>query len=146
MSLATHKNSGHIVGRARQLRQSGSMVERLLWRALRTGSDQEEIKFRYQHPLSYYVADFICLSAKLIVEIDGMSHDSSDEDDKVRQNYFEGLGYLVLRFSNQDVLENVSDVAQTIRLAAQERLAGLRVQTPPRNCSAISTLPQGEGD
>jgi len=144
MTLANHKNSDGIVERSKGLRQTGSIVERILWKALRNDPDQKELKFRYQHPLSRYVVDFVCLPAKLVVEIDGFSHDSTVEKDVKRQRYIAGLGYQIIRFSNQDVVRCVQDVANTIRHEARQRWDQLR-QTPPRKCKALSTLPQGEG-
>ena len=132
MKNAKHKNSEGIVKRAKGLRQSGSMTERILWKALREHPEQKEIKFRFQHPLSRYVVDFACLSAKLVVEIDGLSHDGTDKQDTVRQAFIEGLGYRVIRFSNDDVLRGVEDVAETMRHEARERLQGLLTLTPPR--------------
>jgi len=90
---AKHKNGEGIVKRAKGLRQSASMIERILWKVLREHSEQKEVKFRFQHPVSRYIVDFVCLSAKLVVEIDGLSHDGSDAQDKERQTFIEGLGY-----------------------------------------------------
>ncbi len=84
MENAKHKNGEGIVKRAKGLRQTGSMIERVLWKVLREHPEQKEIKFRFQHSLSRYVVDFVCLSAKLVVEIDGLSHDGTDKLDKVR--------------------------------------------------------------
>ncbi|MDD2324912.1 MAG: DUF559 domain-containing protein [Alphaproteobacteria bacterium] len=146
MTFATHKNGKGIVSRAKGLRKSGSLVERLLWKALRTSPEQEQIKFRYQHPLSCYVVDFVCLSAKVVVELDGDSHDVSPQADAERQRVIEGLGYKVLRYSNRDVMSNGVEIAGQVRLVAKERLKLLQQQTPPRKSVAFSTLPQGEGD
>ncbi len=132
MENAKHKNGEDIVKRAKGLRQTGSMIERVLWKVLREHPEQKEIKFRFQHPLSHYVVDFVCLSAKLVVEIDGLSHDGTDKLDKVRQAFIEGLGYRVIRFSNDDVLRGVDAVAETIRHEARERVHGFRTLTPPR--------------
>ncbi|MGE4350763.1 MAG: endonuclease domain-containing protein [Bdellovibrionales bacterium] len=137
MPEADHKNRDPIIHRAKNLRQSASMVERLLWRELRSDPRQKELKFRFQHPLSFYVVDFVCLSARLVVEIDGMSHDSTEEEDKKRQNHIEKLGYSVLRFANQEVLKDVSCVAEQIRLAAQDRWeTGQRVNNPNKKSQA----------
>lgn len=146
MPLAQHQNGDGIVERAQTLRASASMIERLLWRALRSDPRQKVLKFRFQHPLSRYVADFVCLPAKLVVEIDGASHDATVRDDIKRQDYIASLGFQVLRFTNQDVLHDVDSVVDQIRCVAQDRWNKLREQTPPRNCKAISTLPQGEGE
>lgn len=145
MPLAQHQNGESIVGRANSLRSSASVVERMLWRALRSDPRQKELKFRFQHALTRYVADFVCLPAKLVVELDGASHDATVPDDIKRQGYIESLGFQVLRFANQDVLCDVGSVAEQIRCVVQDRWENLRAPTPPRNCKAISALPQGEG-
>ena len=132
MEKARHKNGEGIVKRAKTLRQTGSMTERILWKALREHPEQQEIKFRYQHPLSRYVVDFACLSARLVVEIDGLSHDGTDREDTARQAFIEGQGYMVIRFSNEDVLRNVGSVAETVRHQARERLKDMLKLTPPR--------------
>ena len=120
--FARHKNLPANNRRAKELRQSGSVVKRILWHALRTHPEQKLIKFRFQHPIRPYIADFVCLSAHLIIEIDGPSHDATPDRDKQRQEYFEDKGYIVLRFSNTDVLNNVCAVVATIRQRAKELL------------------------
>jgi len=103
---AIHKNGKGILRRAKELRQDGSMIERILWKALREEEEQKEIKFRYQHPLSRYVVDFVCLSARLAIEIDGGLHEGTEKLDAERQAFIEKLGYKVVRFSNDEVLEH----------------------------------------
>ena len=152
MTIAKHKNSNTIVKRAKKLRQDGSLVERILWRHLRENRTHSEFKFRYQHPLSKYIVDFVCLPAKLVIEIDGLSHDSASQDDQIRQEYIEQLGYQVLRFSNQDIMNDVNSVAETIVTFATKRIKTIRKEkTPPRKIMRstnfdFSTLPQGEGN
>src|SRR6185295_7000440 len=73
MSELHYKNTKLDHQRARQLRKEGTLVERMLWNALLPLKSQ--IKFRRQHPLHPYIADFACISAKLIIELDGQSHD-----------------------------------------------------------------------
>jgi very-short-patch-repair endonuclease len=132
--LARHKNRSENCRNAKRLRQEGSLIERILWRALRTNPEQKEIKFRYQHPIRPYIVDFACLAARVIVEVDGLSHDVSPNIDQQRQKFLEDEGYYVMRFSNAEVWKNVAAVAEIIRSTARERLkpdgVGL---TPPRN-------------
>jgi leucyl-tRNA synthetase len=122
------------------------MVERLLWRVLRSDPEQRIIKFRYQHSLSPYIVDFVCLSARLIIEVDGASHDAMACHDLSRQKFLEEQGYAVMRFSNADVLNDVQAVAATIRHEAKKLLEERGVQTDPSpHAQARATLPQGEG-
>jgi len=150
MTIAQHKNKTGIVKRAKELRQNGSMIERILWQALRESSKKGGLKFRYQHPFSQYVVDFVCLPAKLVVEIDGESHDSRGNEDEIRQQYIERLGYKFIRFTNKDVLNDLEAVVTMILKEATTRLFQFWEQNPsPKTLSPsgikLSTLPQGEG-
>jgi hypothetical protein len=71
-------------------------------------------KFKRQVPFGPYIADFLCVEAKLIVEADGGQHAEQVDADRVRTEYFESGGYLVLRFWNNDVLQNLGGVLETI--------------------------------
>ncbi len=89
--------------------------ERRLWRVL--GNRQlGGFKFRRQHPIGPYIADFACVSAKLIVEIDGESHFTVDgiAADKKRGVFLQTRGWTVLRFTNTDVRESLEGVAMAI--------------------------------
>ena len=65
----------------------------------------QNFKFRRQHPIGPYVADFFCHKLKLIIEVDGSIHDLKETKiyDEERENYFIGLGYKIIRFSNRQV-------------------------------------------
>jgi very-short-patch-repair endonuclease len=86
-------------------------AERKLWRALRSRSIGS--KFRRQVPLGPYVVDFVCFESKIIVEVDGGQHATSATD-PIRDQYFIGRGYRVLRFWNNDVLKNLEGVLTVI--------------------------------
>ncbi len=88
--------------------------ETLIWTVLRSRK-LEGLKFRRQHSIEPYIADFVCLDLKLIVEIDGEHHDDIYPADQRRQAYLESKGYRVIRFNNVDVLEDVEGVAIAIR-------------------------------
>ncbi len=91
-------------------------AERRLWWQLRY-KQLDGFRFRRQHPLDPYVVDFFCPEAHLIVEVDGGQH--SPEVDKKRQRWLESQGHRVLRFWNNDVLQNTEGVVATIRDALQ---------------------------
>ncbi|HYG91676.1 MAG TPA: endonuclease domain-containing protein [Azospirillum sp.] len=101
--------------RARELRTQPTDAERKLWRMLR-GSQLGGWRFRRQHPIPPYIADFACLEAKLVVEADGGQHADSAYDD-VRDRHLRSLGWRVLRFWNNEVLSNPEGVAQMILAA-----------------------------
>ncbi|MDO8442146.1 MAG: DUF559 domain-containing protein [Polaromonas sp.] len=81
---------------AKSLRREMTDGERLLWQRLR--SEQLGVKFRRQHPLGAYVADFACLAPKLIVEVDGSQHVDQQAYDAKRDAFFKRQGFDVMRF------------------------------------------------
>ena len=90
-------------------------MERKLWRYL-SGS-QLGAKFNRQLKVQGFFPDFLCRQRKLIVEVDGYSHDVAPERDRMRDAVLRRAGYRVLHFSNEDVRENVEGVVQAIRRA-----------------------------
>jgi very-short-patch-repair endonuclease len=112
--------------RAKQLRQAMTRAETLLWRYLKANRI-DGLGFRRQVPFRNYIADFVCLSAQLIVELDGESHDFEERQkaDQTRDAFFVSEGFQVLRFTNQQVLSNLEGVVETIRQATASRASGL---------------------
>ena len=98
--------------RARELRATMSLPERLLWGQL--GRKQTGLKFRKQHPAGPYVLDFYCHEARLCVEIDGESHDFSAARDEQRDRWLASQGVRTLRIAATDVLHNLDGVVQHI--------------------------------
>src|SRR5690606_21940001 len=83
------------------------------------------VKFRRQHPIDNYIVDFVCLSKKLIVEIDGDIHNFQKEADDQRQLKLEAkLGYKVLRFTNEEVLRDANEVIGKIMKTLDSLSAG----------------------
>jgi very-short-patch-repair endonuclease len=101
--------------RARALRAAQTEVESRLWQRLRN-RQLEGAKFRRQHPIGLYIADFFCLEARLIIELDGSQHGEEHEQqaDERRTEYLESNGYRVLRFWNEEVLDDIDGVLETI--------------------------------
>ncbi len=87
-------------------------AENKLWYELRDRR-LDRIKFRRQVPIGNYVADFVCLEARLIVEVDGSQHADSDSDG-IRSAELKAIGFRVLRFWNDDVLKDLDSVCDTI--------------------------------
>lgn len=100
-------------GRARQLRRDQTSAEQTLWRHLRR-SEFESHKFRRQHPIGPYFADFACVACHLVVELDGAGHESRAANDAVRVLRLRDLGWKVLRFGNHDVVLNLGGVLERI--------------------------------
>ncbi|MDG4884336.1 endonuclease domain-containing protein [Mesorhizobium sp. WSM4884] len=97
---------------ARTLRREMTESEHKLWQELRDRR-LDGIKFRRQTPIGKYVADFVCLEARLIVEIDGSQHADSASDE-IRGAELKARGFRVLRFWNDDVLKDLDGVCDTI--------------------------------
>jgi very-short-patch-repair endonuclease len=105
--------------RAKRLRRTMTRAETLLWRHLKAGR-LAGLGFRRQSPKGNYIADFVAHSCKLVVEVDGESHDFEQRirHDKLRDEWFASRGYRVLRFTNDDVRKNLEGVVIAIGLAA----------------------------
>ena len=99
------------IERARHLRRNLSRVELRVW--LRLRGRQLRAKFRRQHPIGPYIADFACPSAHLVVELDGDTH-QNEAYDIHRDKWMESRGWTVLRFALQEVDENLDSVIEAI--------------------------------
>ncbi|WP_067785984.1 endonuclease domain-containing protein [Paraurantiacibacter namhicola] len=99
--------------RARTLRRAATPAERVLWQHL--SASRQGAKFSRQMPVGPFFADFLCRSLKLVVECDGESHDARPEADARRDAWMQREGYTVLRFLNEDVLQDTEAVITTIR-------------------------------
>jgi adenine-specific DNA-methyltransferase len=105
--------------RARALRNNLTDAERHLWRHLRLRNIQG-LKFRRQHPIAGFIADFACVEARLVVELDGGQHADATHYDEARTRKIEANGYRVLRFWNNDVLQQTDAVLEVIWKACSE--------------------------
>ena len=99
--------------RARRLRRRQTKAEQMLWDVLRA-KRLCGLKFRRQHPIDPFIADFACVARKAIVELDGGYRDYQYEDDDSRKAFLEEQGWFVMRFSNDEVIENIDAVAVSI--------------------------------
>ena len=131
MQLYKNRPSG-TVDRARQLRRDAPVPERRLLRALREAFPS--LKWRHQAPVGPFYADVLCFSELLVIEVDGDMHAETNEYDAPRTRFIEREGYRVLRFANNDVLQNLDGVIAAISLSFQEREG------------ARSTLSSGKGE
>ena len=138
--------------RAKDLRRTMTPAETLLWRYIKAHRI-DGLGFRRQVPLRNYIVDFACLSAKLIVELDGESHNCEDRQkaDQRRDAFLSAQGFQVLRFTNQDVMSNLEGVVELIRQTAASRIRGV----PPsltlphmgggNSEVAVDDVPKGRG-
>ena len=97
---------------ARLLRRDMTDSERKLWTGLR--GEQLGFKFRRQHPIGNYIADFACLDPKLIVELDGSQHQQQAEYDVKRDGFFRAKGFDVSRFASNEPFLNLEGVLQAV--------------------------------
>jgi very-short-patch-repair endonuclease len=109
--------------RAKGLRRTMTRAETLLWRYLKA-HHVDDLGFRRQVPMGAYVADFVCHAARLVVEVDGETHDFSSRQthDVRRDAWFASQGYAVLRFTNEQVTRSLMGVVEVIRETAAQRL------------------------
>jgi very-short-patch-repair endonuclease len=116
--------------RAKRLRREMTRAETLLWRYLKADR-LAGLAFRRQTPIGRYIADFVAHSGKLIVELDGESHDFEERirRDEQRDRWFASRGYRVLRFTNDDVMKNLEGVVLSI-VEAAEQAAPLSLTLP----------------
>jgi len=99
--------------RVQFLRQNQTEAEVLLWHQLRD-KRVGGLRFRRQYRLGPFIVDFVCLSARLVIEVDGPSHELTVDADVRRTRWLEDQGFRVLRFSNDQVMHDLAGVVQTI--------------------------------
>ena len=108
-----HRIDPETTRRARALRREAPFPERLLWSRLRA-KHAGGLQFRRQHPLGPYIADFYCAAARLVIELDGISHDERAAYDAERTRFIASQGLRVIRFSDDEVIRDVDDVVYRI--------------------------------
>jgi very-short-patch-repair endonuclease len=104
---------------ARRLRSDQTNAENRLWSRLRA-RQLEGFKFRRQHSIGPFVADFFCLEAKLVIELDGSQHADQSNQDEHRTEFIRDAGYRVLRIWNQEVIAEIDEVLQRIADALEQ--------------------------
>lgn len=104
----------YLTSRSRGLRQDSTDAERKLWSVLRS-RQHNGVKFRRQLEIDGYIVDFVCLAKRLIIEVDGGQH--TPERDAHRTTYLESQGFRVIRFWNNDVLQNLDGLWTMIEQA-----------------------------
>ena len=119
-----YKAAPLIFSNARELRNKLTPAEQIFW--LRLKEKFPEYKFRKQHPISIYIADFYCDKLKLVIEIDGSIHDSEEAklNDKRRQQDLEDLNLTVIRFTNDQVKNEIESVIEIISSTIKKLTSG----------------------
>ena len=105
---------------AKENRKNSTLAEDILWENIR--NKQLGVEFRRQHIIADFIADFVCLDKMLIIEVDGGYHSEREqiEDDEVRTEILNKLGFRVVRFTNEEVQFNIDYVLQEIQKALRE--------------------------
>lgn len=103
---------------AAEMRCEMTLAESHLWERIR-GRRLGGLRFRAQHPVGQFILDFYCPDCKLVIEVDGSSHDREAEQDAARTAQLASYGYWVLRFTNMEVMTQTADVLERIQKAAE---------------------------
>jgi len=98
-----------LIKRAKELRKAGNLSEVLMWKAFHKGNFRQ-FDFDRQKVIGNYIVDFFCSTCKVVIEIDGITHDDKIEYDKKRDVYLEGLGLTVIHITASDVLNRFEAV------------------------------------
>jgi very-short-patch-repair endonuclease len=103
------------LARARELRREPTAAEKIIWHHLRN-RQLNGFKFSRQELIGPYIADFVCRTKKLIIEIDGVTHETAEElaHDAARTEFLVGQGYRVIRFKNEDIFGDLGPVVDKI--------------------------------
>ena len=109
MTASIRGTTPEIERRAKEMRSNLTPAEGILWEAIK-GIYFQEVRFRSQHPVGVWILDFYCPKIKLVIEVDGKSHESRSEYDAIRTATLESHGYHVLRFKNEEIFEDLQNV------------------------------------
>ena len=124
---AKHFYNSNALNYSKILRQNMTDVENILWYYLRN-NQLNGYKFRRQEAIGGYIVDFVCFEKKLIIELDGGQHNEENiiAKDSIRQKFLENNGFVVLRFWNDEILENLENVLNSI----YEKLESINIPSP----------------
>lgn len=102
-----------IFQKASVLRENMTIAEKLLWSRL--NNKQLGVRFKRQHPIDIFIVDFYCHTYKLVVEVDGEYHNEQLDYDEGRTSELENLGITVIRFTNDEVMDDIDRVVGRIK-------------------------------
>jgi very-short-patch-repair endonuclease len=123
LKISMLKYNANLKSKARQIRQNLTDSERALWQRLR-GKQLTGIQFYRQKPIGKYIVDFYAPKAKLVIELDGSQHLEAHhiEKDRERDEYFDRLGLMVLRFNSRQILKETDAIMEFIYRKIAERI------------------------
>jgi len=114
-----YKNRSSFKQRRKNLRNQSTKSEIIFWQKIK--NKQLGVKFRRQYNIGYFIVDFYCHELKLIIELDGSIHyeEEINEHDKIRQKVLENNGYIIIRYSNHKILDDIDSVVSNLKIAIQ---------------------------
>ena len=127
---ANRRIYGRLKTYARDMRTNPTNAERILWRELR--GEKAGAYFRRQHVLGNFIVDFVSLDHRLVIEVDGDIHDYQQAEDALRTRWLEETSFHVLRFRNDEVMNQLSGVVERIKQAIDARPALRSAPDPPQ--------------
>jgi very-short-patch-repair endonuclease len=130
--------------RAKVLRRVMTEAEKRLWYHLRAHRFLG-VKFKRQKPVGPYVVDFVCPTLKVVVEVDGGQHSEKAEYDRLRDAHLRKRGYTVLRFWNNEVMENLEGVLERVAAAIMHNAPSPPSPLPQAGEGCIETTPTQNG-
>ncbi len=113
--------------KARENRKSPTPAEKKIWTDILQGKKLNELKFSRQKPLDEYIVDFYCSKVLLAIEIDGDSHAEQKHYDQKRTERLKALGVTVIRYTNEEVMNNISGVYEDLKIKI------VNLKQPPRS-------------
>lgn len=124
-----YKANPLIFSKARELRNKLTPSEQVFW--LRLKEQFPKYKFRRQHPISIYIADFYCHKLKIVIEIDGPVHDSEEAklNDEKRQKDLENLNLTVIRFTNEQIKNEIETVIEVVSSVIEKLTVSKKTST-----------------
>ncbi len=105
---------------ANKLRKEMTKAEACLWKYVLRAGQMKGYSFRRQRPVLKYIADFMCKEIQLVIEVDGITHDTKQAQDRRKTEELERAGFLVFRFTDEEVLANIGGVASKIEQTVRE--------------------------
>jgi very-short-patch-repair endonuclease len=116
---------------AKKLRKTETEAEKILWSKLNR-NQIFDLQFRRQHPINIFIADFYCVRIKLIIEDDGSIHEiiENQEHDEGRSHILNDFGITVIRFTNEQILEEIDSTVAQIKMVAQKLLGEVKLSPP----------------
>ena len=141
MNFDNHKYNKGLQPYANRLRKEMTKAEACLWKYVLKAKQLRGYQFRRQRPVLNYIADFVCLELMLIIEVDGLTHHWEETilKDIKKQTDLEAAGFTVLRFTDDEVLNNIKTVHDYLEKWIENKLSkSLKSASPPLEISFLS--------